>query len=479
MPTSGLHVKNQIAWLAVMDLLCLFTAGIVALIIRWGPDTQDAAGYIINHLEGWLIFFGSILLANYLAGSYRIQFTYSRFNLVVTWLFSLLFAVLILSMISYAWLSWMIGRGVLLLSIGIYSLLSLTLKLLVYRRLFRSDILLCRTVILGEGVNAARLVPTLESDLVLPVHRVIALIRLTDMPPETTGANAPDRDLCARLPVVEATARTLESVVRRLDASLVVLGFEDKTGAGQLYPALKHLRFEGREVLSPLQVAEIYSGKTPLRLLNEEAIMLASLESRFPMVIRVKRLTDILVSLLASLLLLPVIAAVALIVKISAPRSPVFYLQTRVGHFGRPFRIIKFRTMIDGAERMTGPVWATEGDKRITPVGRTLRKFRLDELPQLFNVFNGDMSLVGPRPERPELAENLQHRIPFFAERENVLPGLTGWAQIRYPYGSTVEDAERKLEYDLYYMKHLSLSFDLQIILSTLRIVFFGKERQV
>jgi lipopolysaccharide/colanic/teichoic acid biosynthesis glycosyltransferase len=153
----------------------------------------------------------------------------------------------------------------------------------------------------------------------------------------------------------------------------------------------------------------------------------------------------------------------------------VFYRQTRVGQFGRPFTIVKFRTMAPDAEARTGPVWSAKGDARVTRLGSVLRTFRVDEIPQFVNVLRGEMSMVGPRPERPELIGELEKRIPYFSERLNVLPGLTGWAQVRYPYGSTIEDARRKLEYDLYYIKHLSLRLDLQIILSTLRVVVFGK----
>jgi lipopolysaccharide/colanic/teichoic acid biosynthesis glycosyltransferase len=133
--------------------------------------------------------------------------------------------------------------------------------------------------------------------------------------------------------------------------------------------------------------------------------------------------------------------------------------------------------MREGAEKETGPVWASDSDERVTRLGRILRRFRLDEIPQFVNIIRGDMSLVGPRPERPELVAELEKTVPFYRERENVMPGLTGWAQIRYGYGNTTEDAARKLEYDLYYMKHLSFALDLQILLSTLQIVLFGAEK--
>jgi lipopolysaccharide/colanic/teichoic acid biosynthesis glycosyltransferase len=141
--------------------------------------------------------------------------------------------------------------------------------------------------------------------------------------------------------------------------------------------------------------------------------------------------------------------------------------------------MVKFRTMVVGAEDATGPVWSSENDPRITPIGRWLRRFRVDELPQFINILRGDMSVVGPRPERPEIVAELAKQIPFYEDRDLMVPGLTGWAQIQYPYGNTLHDARHKLEFDLYYMKHLSFSLDLQIILRTLRIVILGKERSL
>jgi lipopolysaccharide/colanic/teichoic acid biosynthesis glycosyltransferase len=138
----------------------------------------------------------------------------------------------------------------------------------------------------------------------------------------------------------------------------------------------------------------------------------------------------------------------------------------------------KFRTMRDDAEDGTGAVWSTENDPRVTFIGRILRKFRLDELPQFWNILKGEMSLVGPRPERTSIVAELLEQIPFYEEREYAMPGLTGWAQIQYPYGATVDDSKHKLEYDLFYIKNLSLSLDLQIVLRTLRIVVLGKEKE-
>jgi lipopolysaccharide/colanic/teichoic acid biosynthesis glycosyltransferase len=155
--------------------------------------------------------------------------------------------------------------------------------------------------------------------------------------------------------------------------------------------------------------------------------------------------------------------------------APVFYRQKRVGYEGKLFQVIKFRSMRPDAERDGHARWAAQGDARITKVGGFIRKYRLDELPQLLNVLKGDMSFVGPRPERPEFVAELNERIPYYRERHSVKPGITGWAQLCYPYGSSEHDATEKLQYDLYYVKNHSLLFDLMILLQTAEVVLWGK----
>jgi lipopolysaccharide/colanic/teichoic acid biosynthesis glycosyltransferase len=164
---------------------------------------------------------------------------------------------------------------------------------------------------------------------------------------------------------------------------------------------------------------------------------------------------------------------VAILVRITS-RGPILYRQTRVGLNSAIFTIYKFRSMYENAEAGTGPVWASKGDPRTTPVGRWLRKLRLDELPQLFNILRGEMLLVGPRPERPEFVKKFESQIPFYGFRHCVKPGITGWAQINYRYGETLEDTIIKLEYDLYYIKNQSLSLDTLIILRTLKVMLFS-----
>jgi lipopolysaccharide/colanic/teichoic acid biosynthesis glycosyltransferase len=229
--------------------------------------------------------------------------------------------------------------------------------------------------------------------------------------------------------------------------------------------------------MTALEAAELFGGIVPLEMATEELLMQASVASLMPSMARVKRVFDIGISILACVVLFVPAILIAVLVKLTSPRGPVFYVQTRVGRFGECFSMVKFRTMRPGAEDGTGPVWSERGDSRVTALGRFLRRTRLDEIPQFLTVLKGDMSIVGPRPERPEFVEDLRVKLPFYDERHNVLPGITGWAQIRYPYGDTIEDARRKLEFDLYYIKHQSMALDLQVLLSTIRIVIFGMER--
>jgi exopolysaccharide biosynthesis polyprenyl glycosylphosphotransferase len=189
---------------------------------------------------------------------------------------------------------------------------------------------------------------------------------------------------------------------------------------------------------------------------------------------RLKRVLDVLIGLVGLIFSLPVMAAVALAVRLDS-KGPIIYRQTRVGHMGDCFKVLKFRSMATDAEKANGAQWATANDPRVTRIGKTLRKYRLDELPQFVNVIRGEMSFVGPRPERPEFVEELRKAIPYYDERHSVRPGLTGWAQVQYSYGASVEDAANKLEYDLFYLKHPSLTFDLAIILQTIRIVLSGR----
>jgi sugar transferase (PEP-CTERM system associated) len=186
-----------------------------------------------------------------------------------------------------------------------------------------------------------------------------------------------------------------------------------------------------------------------------------------------KRTVDLAAALILSILYMPLMIAIAVLVKLDS-KGPIIYAQKRLGRNKRPFYLYKFRSMVADAEKSTGPIWCQDNDARITRVGKWIRSLRLDELPQLWNVLRGEMSFVGPRPERPYFVQQLEEVIPYYNERFTVKPGITGWAQISYGYGASEQDALEKLNYDLFYIKNMSLFMDLMIIGRTVKIVLFG-----
>jgi exopolysaccharide biosynthesis polyprenyl glycosylphosphotransferase len=212
--------------------------------------------------------------------------------------------------------------------------------------------------------------------------------------------------------------------------------------------------------------------QVPVENIRGEWFLQADLELAHPAYVIAKRVTDILISFLGLIAVSPALLLAAIAIKLES-RGPVFYSQIRSGLHNRPFKIWKLRSMRIDAEK-DGPKWAAARDNRITRVGNLLRRTRLDEVPQFWNILRGEMSLVGPRPERPEFVEKLATEIPYYQQRHLVKPGLTGWAQINYPYGATTGDALCKLRYDLYYIKHASIGLDLQIALRTIGVAMKG-----
>ncbi len=469
------YMQKQVIWLAALDAFCLVIGVISGVVIRMGSGSLD--DNISVYISGWIYLVVAVLASNYMTGSYGLELRLSRFNMVVNWLFSMTMAVLVVSITSYAWFSAALGRGVFGLTVLVYSVLWLTLRLLIYHYLFNKEPFCYRVAILGSGCRAKADLRLIQNINLRPKHVVVAMIQV-DQGTEGRGRDtltAADEKMPS---IIHCSPAHVAVTVRTLDCDVLFVAVEREQELSGVYPQLRRLRFEGVSVLSPLNVAEVYSGKVPLTMVDDLWLMNACQGHISLMAMRVKRVIDVLLILLTAPVTLYFGLLTALLVKLSAPRSPVFYLQERVGRFGKIFKIYKFRTMNVDAEQEQGAVWSPENDPRITWAGRSLRKYRLDELPQLWNVLKGDMSLVGPRPERPEMVEKLEKVVPFYRERENLLPGLTGWAQIRYPYGANIEDARAKLEFDLYYLQNLSAALDMRIILRTLRIVVFGLERE-
>ncbi len=268
------------------------------------------------------------------------------------------------------------------------------------------------------------------------------------------------------------TAHTLSEAVRELRVDTVVIAADERR-ARLPVDELIRMRISGITVLPAQRFAERVLRRIPLALLRPSDLAIGE-GLITPLGSAIKRVFDLVMSGLLLLCAAPLLVLLAALIKLDS-EGPVFYWQERVGRGGKPYRVHKLRTMKKDAEMLCGPVWAQQKDPRVTRLGNFLRKTRLDEVPQVFAVFRGDMSFVGPRPERPFFVQQLKAQIPFFGLREAVKPGITGWAQIRYPYGATVEDAKNKLEYDLYYVVHQSLFLDLAICFHTIKTVLFGR----
>ncbi len=253
----------------------------------------------------------------------------------------------------------------------------------------------------------------------------------------------------------------------------IIISLTEKRGTLPVREILS-CKLKGIDIVDGPSFYEQMTGKLLVENMNPSHLIFSD-GFRITIVRRfMKRICDVLFAAFGLAITLPFSFIIPVLIKLDT-KGPVLFIQKRFGEGEKIFTLYKFRTMVDGAENDTGPVWSQSGDQRITRLGTLLRKTRLDEIPQLFNVIRGDMSFIGPRPERPFFVETLKKQIPYYSERHFIKPGVTGWAQVRYEYGDSVEDAVEKLKYDLYYMKYQSVFLDFLIMLDTMKVIFFGR----
>ena len=274
----------------------------------------------------------------------------------------------------------------------------------------------------------------------------------------------------------ESVAAHLMEAVHKQKVHRVIVAMPDRRGTIPMQELLQ-LRMQGVKIEEATSWLEKMSGKIEVENLYPSWLVFGQGFRRSTAFILVRRATSIVISVIGLVLTLPLIPLIILAIRLDS-KGPVFYTQARVGKGGRVFNVVKFRTMRQDAEAANGPQWADDKDSRVTRVGKFLRSLRLDEIPQLWCVLKGDMAFVGPRPERPEFVEWLSKAIPFYGVRHMVRPGLTGWAQVKYKYGSTVDDAREKLQYDLFYIKNASIGLDLLIMFLTVKTVLLRRGAQ-
>ncbi len=301
--------------------------------------------------------------------------------------------------------------------------------------------------------------------------------RRADLNFRVAGFVTPERSASSELlghPIL-GDKNELRAIAHDQGIARIIVALEDLRGALPTRDLVR-LKVQGVEVEDAHSALAALTGRVWLRTVRPSWFVFSNGFQRSKTTLWLKRMIDLAFGLLGITLSAPLMAIIAVAIRLDS-KGPVFYRQERVGLAGRVFDLRKFRSMQVDAENGGGARWAQKNDPRITRVGRILRKYRLDELPQFLNVMRGDMSFVGPRPERPAFVEQLREQILFYDERHSVRPGVTGWAQVEYTYGASIEDAFRKLEYDLFYLKNLSILFDIAIVFRTVRVVLFGSGR--
>jgi len=406
-----------------------------------------------------LVVFAAItVLCSYLFELYNDGKHLRKRELLVRIVLALASSFLVLTSVYYLTGAVMSGRGLFLLSLGFLGVFQF-LWHVSYLKIVNSPDHARRVLVLGTGSLAKKI-----GDLIQTTnhqHILKGYVNLSgesvQVPPEAIVKNG----------------RGLVATVKEEKAHKLVISLSERRGVFPVQDVM-NCKFSGIEVIDAPSFYEEITGKLLIEntmpswfIFSNGFRMTTSMKSY-------KRIFDIMCSLIGVTLTLPLLPLVALIIKLDS-RGPVFFRQVRVGEMDKSFVLYKFRTMRQDAEKGTGAVWAQKDDPRVTRIGQLLRKTRIDELPQLFNVLKGEMSFIGPRPERPEFVAELKKIIPYYSERHFVKPGVTGWAQVRYPYGASAEDAIEKLRYDLYYIKNVSPYLDMVIIIDTVRVMLFGR----
>jgi sugar transferase (PEP-CTERM system associated) len=403
----------------------------------------------------------AVQLSLYYFDLYDLKIYRSNIELGIRLLQSLGVSSILLAVPYYLFPSLIIGQGIFFISLGFMAAVIVSWRM-TYNYILRSRQLDQRILIIGTGVLAR----DIAKEIVDRVDTGFKIIGFIAENPEEVGKKLVN-------PSIISDTSQITDIVRREKVDRIIVALADRR---EKFPGTQLLecKMNGVSVEDGIEFYEHLTGRLQVESLRPSSLIFSDGFKKSKLTIWMKRVVGFSLSLIDLILLSPVILILSLLIKIDS-RGPVLYQQERVGEKGKVFKLLKFRSMVENAEANGGPVWAQENDDRITRVGRWMRKWRLDEIPQMVNVLKGDMSFVGPRPERPYFVEKLRKEIPFYDQRFYVKPGITGWAQIKYRYGASEEDTLEKLKYDLYYIKNLSPLFDLVIIFETIKVVLFGK----
>ncbi len=455
------YVPRRSLILALSESVIFMLALTLATVLRF-MDLSVARDYF-SHPQNWLRFASVTLicqLALYYNELYEVRVASSRGAKLARAFAAMGIALMALSLLYYLVPVFRMERGIAFLA----AVLSITFLVAWRLTLERTRVFsrpLERILVMGMGQHGINL----AGEIMRRPELQYKVVGFLDEQGTSMGKTVVT-------PGIIGAVSQVEEIAAREQVDRVVISLAERRGVMPTRQ-LAALRLQGMPIEEAQSVYERLTGRLPLEQLQHSWLVLSEGFRKSRFAVAAKRATDILASFALIVLSAPVMLAVALAIMLESGR-PVLFKQERVGLGGRRFKIFKFRSMTIGSEK-DAPSWTAEGDSRITRVGAFIRKYRLDELPQLVNILRGEMSLVGPRPEVPYFCDLLEREIPFFNLRHSVRPGLTGWAQVKYQYGASLEQTKTKFEYDLFYIKHLSVLFDLTIILETAKVVLIGK----
>ena len=458
----GQYVHVSIAALAVVEALIFFSAMLLAYRLRFGTWYPVAAVSAKDALWPCAAVFGAANLISALAfGLYSSRQRARTSGVFVRLIAAIAAAGVVTAAVFYTVPSLWLGRGVLALS-SLFSLIGTALSRAIFSRFMDESLFKRRVLVYGVGQRTAA-ISSLRRRSDRRGFEIVGFVQ-----PDGESVTVPSNR------VLDASAGILE-LCNRHDVHEVVVAMEDRRRGFPILGLLE-CRLAGIEVTELLTFLERETGRVRIDVLNPSWMIFGDGFRRDPLRLLSARVLDLVTSVLLVALSLPVMLLTMIAIKLEDGwRAPIFYGQARVGLGGQTFIVLKFRSMRTDAERDGQAQWAQKSDPRVTRVGAVIRKLRIDELPQILNVLAGHMSFVGPRPERPQFVAELSQKIPYYVQRHCVKPGITGWAQLCYPYGSSEQDALEKLQYDLYYIKNNTLLFDLAILVQTAEVVFMGK----
>ena len=452
------YIAYPVLVLCFVDLAVLLLVAEAGWVLRLRQIGIDP-GPFANHIPQLLTFAFSVQAAMIGVGVYAADslqtFRFAAARLLV----AISLGVILISVLHF------IAPGMTLWrSNSVYAMVLAVILLLAVRILLggfvSGGIFKRRVLLLGAGRRAKRLADMERRPGA--AFLIVGCVDMKDAPPQIETA------------ISRADIGSLADLVEKTAANEVVLALDERRNTVPV-DALLRLKTTGVHVTDIADFLERETGRIDLDTVRPSWLIFSDgFSSGRQLSLILKRGFDLAVSALLLAIAAPIILATAMLIKLDSP-GPAFYRQSRVGRYGETFEILKLRSMRQDAESGGSAIWAQKGDARVTRIGRIIRLIRVDELPQMWTVLKGDMSFVGPRPERPEFVAELEKQIPFYAERHMIKPGITGWAQINYPYGASLDDARHKLEYDLYYTKNYSPFLDLLIILQTLRVLLWAE----